>query len=86
MSTTWQTTYPTLAMVKATSFDTLMTWDENLPSPQTDVELTIRKRIKKRLFEKAASECREKAPDVADSWNDLMDKLKSMGARGTGRM
>lgn len=75
---TWQTEYPTLEMVNGAAFSTLQTWNSDLPPPQTDVERTIRRRIGKQLFERAAEEVREKAPDIADKWNDLMGKLERM--------
>jgi len=73
-------------MVRAASFQTLDTWDNSLPSPQTDVEHTVRRRIKARLFEMAGKECREKAPEIADKWNELMNKLESVGINAPGRM
>lgn len=82
----WQTTYPTVATVKAAHYQTLQTWDEKLPEPQTDVERTVRNRITKRLFKMTAAECREKAPEVADSWNKLDDTLRGFGLGGIGRM
>jgi hypothetical protein len=72
----WQRQYPTLEMVNSASFQTLQTWDSNLPPAQTDVERTIRRRIKKAQFERAAEEVREKAPEIADQWNDIMSKLE----------
>ena len=75
----WQTTYPTLNVVKTAAFQTLCTWDKELPLPQTDVERTIRKRIKNTLFKKVAKEVKEKEPDIAETWNELVDKLRKFG-------
>ncbi len=83
---TWKTEYPTISTVKRASLQTLNTWSDNLPAPQSDVERTVRRRIEKRLFESAAKECREKAPDIADKWNELVDKMGKMGIKTAGRM
>jgi hypothetical protein len=72
----WQTEYPTLAMVNSASLQTLQTWDSSLPPPQTDVERTIRRRIKKAQLERAAEEVREKSPSIAGQWNDIMGRLE----------
>ena len=83
---TWKTEYPTLAAVKAASPETLFAWHENLPCPQTDVERTVHRRISKMCHDIASSECREKAPEVADKWNELCDMLDGLGMQGTKRM
>lgn len=77
---TWETTYPTLATVKSASFDTLLTWDRKLPKPQTDVELTVRKRITQRLFELAGKECKQHNPEIAEQWNKIADILNQYDA------
>jgi hypothetical protein len=83
----WQKEYPTVATVNAAAFTTLQAWDEHLPPAQTDVERAVRRRIKKALFDRAVEEVREKAPDIADKWNGLMDQFERItGARGTRRM
>jgi hypothetical protein len=76
----WQTEYPTVATVNGAAFATLQAWDEKLAPAQTDVERAVRRRIKKALFERAAEEVREKAPEIANKWNDLMDRIE--GATG----
>ncbi len=73
----WQTTYPTLATVMQASPQTLLTWDEQLPPPQTDVELTIRSRIRRLLD----AELRKEAPHIADP----LDKLWDVIEKATGR-
>lgn len=84
---TWEHSYPTLAMVNSAAFATLQTWDKSLAAPQTDVERTIRRRITKQLFERAAEEVREKAPHIAAKWNDIMDKLEAItGKTNSPRM
>jgi len=83
----WQTEYPTIAIVNEAAFPTLQAWDENLPAASTDVERTVRRRIKKAMFERAAEEVRAKAPDIADKWNNLRDRLEGLtGMRTPGRM
>lgn len=82
----WKTIYPTVADVKAASIGTLSVWDRHLPDPQTDVQRTVRRRIKRRLIEHAGAECREKAPEVVDSWNELMDMCEKLGIPNPGKM
>jgi hypothetical protein len=84
---TWQTEYPTVATVNGAAFATLQAWDDQLPQAQTDVERAVRRRIKKALFERAGEEVRAKSPEIADKWNDLMDKIERVtGVRATPRM
>lgn len=83
---TWQTEYPTIATVNHAHEQTLQTWSDNLPAPQTDVERTIRKRIDAKLFEISAKVIREKAPDVADKFNEMTDLLDKMGIPNPGKM
>ncbi len=75
----WETTYPTLEMVNKASAQTLMTWYDKLPHPQTDVERTIKRKIEKRVFKLIGPEVREAAPEVAEAWNKLSDQMKKMG-------
>jgi len=75
----WQTTYPTLSTVKIASFETLQTWEESLPKPQTDVEVTIMKKIKNQIFRIIAEEVKEKEPSIAEQWNNLSDELSKHG-------
>lgn len=82
---TWQNTYPTLATAMAASFDTLMTWCENLPQPQTDVERTVMRRIIQRRDELAADELRANHPKIADTMNQLGDLLEKIGMPRTMR-
>lgn len=82
----WKTEYPTLATIKVAHAQTLQTWLDNLPAPQTDVEKTVYRRIEKRLFDMAAKECREKEPEIAKKWNELADKIEGLGLGSIGRM
>ena len=81
----WKTIYPTLADAMRANFSTLLAWDEHLPVPQTDVQRTVRRRIKKQLFALAGKEFREKAPEIADGWNDLIDKIGEITGLQIGR-
>ena len=41
--------YPTIADVNAATLTTLLCWHRELSAPQTDVECTVRRRIKRRI-------------------------------------
>jgi hypothetical protein len=75
----WRTTCPTLAIVHKTSFETLNTWCQHLPSPQTDVQRTIRQHLHERRKEMAFRMLREKASDLADQFDRLMPKMRQVG-------
>lgn len=75
----WQKTYPTLEAVMAASFQTLDTWRDNLPPPQTDVERTVLRRLKLRWAELLAVQVREQAPHIADKMNDLAARMERLG-------
>lgn len=75
----WQKTYPNLATAMAASFETLGTWRDNLPPPQTDVERTVLRRITQRWEELGAVKVREQAPHIADKMNELADRLERIG-------
>lgn len=77
----WRTTYPPLAAVMAASFETLATWKEHLPRPQTDVEHTVARRLDVRLHVLAGERLREVAPDVAEKFNRLVDELDRLGIK-----
>ncbi len=78
--------YPTVGEVMSACVDDLAVWHENLPPPQTDVERTVHRRVQKRGFELAAKKIRNDEPELANEWNDLMDKIEGIGVRGTTRM
>ena len=63
----WTKTYPALATVMVASFETLCTWHDNLPAPQTDVERTVMRRLLARRDELLRQQVRERAPDIAPS-------------------
>lgn len=78
----WQTTYPTLEAVQLANLDTVSTWCDKLPPPQTDVERTIKRRLKARRDLLAGEELRRLRPDIADTLNNLADTLhKTTGVR-----
>jgi hypothetical protein len=74
----WQTTYPDLATMMQAGFETLLTWRENLPAPQTDVERTIHRRLRVRLDEVAHVELRRQAPDIANKLDSLREKIRQL--------
>lgn len=74
----WQTTYPTLETVMLAGFKTLATWDDSLPAPQTDVERTIRRRIKAQKQATAAAEMTRTAPELAKKLGDAYRSIERM--------
>lgn len=84
----WKTTYPTLETVMLARFETLQQWDQNLPAPQTDVEHTVRRRLRKQMETLAGQHVRHVDPALADKWNKVMDDVeKSMpGLKNVWRM
>lgn len=74
----WMTEYPTLATVLAAGLQTLASWDQHLPPPQTDVQRALRRRLKQRLNELLSLELREKAPEIADKMNELYARLEKI--------
>ncbi len=78
---TWQTTYPTVAAVMLADFNTLWTWHRYLPAPQTDVERTVWRRVKARCDELAGQELRKTRPDLADKFNDIVEKMAALGIK-----
>lgn len=84
-TTDWRRTYPALATVAAASFETLCAWRENLPEPQTDVQRTLLRRLNARRDELMAKLVREKAPDIADKFNDIIDRMERIGIKSPVR-
>jgi hypothetical protein len=82
----WKTTYPILADVKTASLSTLLEWEAHLPEPRTDVERTIYKRIVAKAIAGTGKEIRQTDPELADSWNEVMDSLQRMGINTPGKM
>ena len=81
----WQRTYPALATVMQASFETLCTWCDKLPAPQTDVERTVMRRLKARRDELMGQQVREKAPHIAEKFNDIVDRLERLGIKSPVR-
>jgi hypothetical protein len=71
----WRTEYPSIAAVNEAAVETLMTWEDNLALPQTDVERTVRRRLRLRLDTLIDKELREKAPDVASAFDRIYTTL-----------
>jgi len=77
----WTKTYPALATVMVASFETLCTWHDNLPAPQTDVERTVMRRLLARREELLRRQVRERAPDIAAKFNDIIDRMRRAGIK-----
>lgn len=87
MNMTWQRTYPTLATAMEASFETLCAWCDNLPAPETDVERTVLRRLKARRDQLLGQQVREHAPEIAEKFNDILDRMTRMGIKPpVGRM
>jgi len=80
----WALRYPTVGDVAKASLETLRQYDTNLPKPTTDVERTVRKRITRRIGDMMDRQVREQAPDVAEAFNRIFDKLADKGVKVTG--
>ena len=80
----WTKTYPALATVMVASFETLCTWHDNLPAPQTDDERTVMRRLLARRDELLRQQVRERAPDIAAKFNDIIDKMERAGIKSPG--
>ncbi len=74
----WKTTYPSLATVMEAGFSTIHAWVENLPPPQNDVERTVARRLRKRLQDLLPGELRKQAPDVADKYEALINRINKL--------
>jgi hypothetical protein len=81
MNMNWQSTYPSLATVMQAGFETLCTWCEKLPAPQTDVERTVMRRLTARRDELMGQQVRQQAPHIADKLNDIVDRLERLGIK-----
>lgn len=82
----WQRTYPALATVMQANVETLCTWCDNLPPPETDVQRTVMRRLKARRDELAATEVRNKHPEIADKFNQIADLMEKLGIKSPARM
>lgn len=74
--------YPTLAVLQSASLETLSDWFENLPPPQTDVQHTIQRRLRK-LIDEAV---RRQDPKVADSIDKLREACERVGIKIPGNI
>lgn len=81
----WRRTYPTLATVMEASFETVCTWCDHLPPPQTDVERTIQRRLQARRHDLMAQVVRAKAPHIAEKFNDIIDRMERLGIKSPVR-
>jgi hypothetical protein len=79
--TAWQKTYPTVETVMLANFETVCTWCDELPPPQTDVERTVRRRLEAQRKALGALELRKQAPAVADRINELIDSMERLGIK-----
>lgn len=82
----WQTTYPCLAAVMEANFETLNTWVENLPAPQTDVERTVMRRLKARHKNLLREQINKHAPGFSEKFNDVVDRLSRLTGKSFERM
>ena len=81
----WQRSYPTLETVMEAGLQTLCTWCDNLPPPQTDVQRTVLRRLKARQHELFSQALREEAPEIAQKFNALIDRMERLGIRSPVR-
>lgn len=82
----WETEYPTVAVVNSADVNTLLTWEDNLHQPETDVERTVMRKIKKRAMELIGKEVRQENPDIAEKWNELDGLAEKLGLGSIGKM
>lgn len=71
-------TYPTLSEVNAASAGALRHWHNTLPDPQTDVERTIQRRIKKAMHPTAGDQLKKEAPEVHKKFTSIIDRLNDI--------
>jgi len=67
--------YPTIAEVNQADAETLYEWDDALAEPQTDVERTVRKRIKKKCWNNATGAIRKTDPGMVGRMEKLADLM-----------
>lgn len=84
---TWARFYPDLGTVMRAPLQTLVTWDQHLPAPQTDVERTIRRRMKGRICKLLADEMTRQHPELVDELSRVVGKFEESLNRvlGNGR-
>jgi hypothetical protein len=71
-------TYPTLSDVNQANEAMLRHWNNTLPDPQTDVERTIQRRIKKALHPTVGDQLKKEAPEVHAEYTSILDRLNDI--------
>lgn len=66
-------------------FETLATWDDKLPAPQTDVERTVRRRIKAQMEALLVPELRKHDPKLAMKFEHIREEIDRMFDKWTPR-
>jgi hypothetical protein len=74
----WRTTYPSIEALGLANFETLNTWVENLPDPQTDVQRTVWRRLGTARQEAMVKELRKASPEVADKYEDVIERFRAL--------
>jgi hypothetical protein len=74
----WQTEYPTIADVNIASLTTLDAWKKQLPTPETDVQRAVQRKIKKQLDLLMMSDLKKHAPELHDKLAGLHEKIDSV--------
>jgi hypothetical protein len=71
-------TYPTLSDVNQANEAMLRHWNNTLPDPQTDVERTIQRRIKKALHPTVGDQLKKEAPELHKEYTSFLDHLNDI--------
>ena len=77
----WQKTYPTLATVQQAGFETICTWCDELPPPQTGGGRTVMRRLRVERDRRMVSEVRKYSPDIADKMTKIGDLMGKLGMK-----
>lgn len=85
MTMEWARIYPDLGTVMRAPVQTLQAWDDHLPPPQTDVERTIRRRLRHRLDTLYAEQLEREHPELAGKLADVLSRLDAHVERVLGR-
>jgi len=70
--------YPTIAEVNQAGEYELFVWHDSLPEPQTDVEHTVSRRIKKLCWQNSEKHIRDANPEAADMLNKLAEDVSKV--------
>lgn len=73
----WMRTYPTVAAVQQAHIDTIAAWLDHLPPPQTDVEKTVMRRIRRRVDDYIAST----NPELSNSMDKVRELCSKLGIK-----